>query len=129
MIFERLPKITKVEGGASPLSSPEFVLNNYRVVAFIIDNSDENELTVKVKANTEGGTAENIPFLFKANTDTEYEKIEATGKTLSAGGVYVAAITADALGRKELDRVSIELTSAESINTVFVIQTQPRYNE
>lgn len=129
MIFERLPKITKVEGGASPLSSPEFALNNYRVVAFIIDNPDENELTVKVKANTEGGTAENIPFLFKANTDTEYEKIEATGKTLSGGGVYVAAVTADALGRKELDRVSIELTSAESINTVYVIQTQSRYNE
>jgi len=129
MIFERLPKITKVEGGASPLASPEFALNNYRVVAFIIDNTDENELTVKVKANTEGGTAENIPFLLKANTDAEYEKIEATGKTLSAGGVYVAAVTADALGRKELDRVSIELTSAESINAVYVIQTQPRYNE
>jgi hypothetical protein len=52
-------------------------LSNYRVVAFIIDNPDENELTVKVKANTEGGTAENIPFLFKVNTDTEYEKIDA----------------------------------------------------
>ena len=69
MIFERLPKITKIEGGASPLNSEEFVLDNYRAIAFIITNAQDNELTIKVKANTEDGTAEYIPFLLKENTD------------------------------------------------------------
>lgn len=129
MIFERLPKITKIEGGASPLASPEFVLDNYRAVAFIITNAQDNELTIKVKANTEDGTAEYIPFLFRENSEAEYKQIDKAGETLTAGGVFIAAVTADSLGRKELDRVSVEVTSDANVETIFAMQTQPRYHE
>lgn len=129
MIFERLPKITKIEGGASPLNSEEFVLDNYRAVAFIITNAQDNELTVKVKANTEDGTAEYIPFLFRENTDVEFKPIDKAGKTLTAGGVFIVAVTVDSLGRKELDRVSVEVTSDANVETIFALQTQPRYHE
>lgn len=129
MIFERLPKITKIEGGASPLASAEFVLDNYRAVAFIITNAQDNELTIKVKANTEDGTAEYIPFLLKENTDIDFEKVDTEGKMLTAGGVFIAAVTADSLGRKELDRVSVEVISDANVETIFALQTQPRYHE
>jgi len=129
MIFERLPKITKIEGGASPLNSEEFVLDNYRAIAFIITNAQDNELTIKVKANTEDGTAEYIPFLLKENTAIDFDKIDTDGKTLTAGGVFIAAVTADSLGRKELDRVSVEVTSDANVETIFAMQTQPRYHE
>lgn len=129
MIFERLPKITKIEGGASPLASPEFVLDNYRAVAFIITNAQDNELTIKVKANTEDGTAEYIPFLFRENSEAEYKQIDKAGETLTAGGVFIAAVTADSLGRKELDRVSVEVTSDANVETIFAMQTEPRYHE
>lgn len=129
MIFERLPKITKIEGGASPLASPEFVLDNYRALAFIITNAQDNESTIKVKANTEDGTAEYIPFLFRENSEAEYNQIDKAGETLTAGGVFIVAVTADSLGRKELDRVSVEVTSDANVETIFAMQTQPRYHE
>lgn len=129
MILEKLPKITKIEGGVSPLESMELILNNYKAVAFIITNIDENEMTIKVKANTEDGVAEYIPFLCKLNEDTEFENVDDSGKTITTGGVYIVAVTADSLGRKELDRVSLEVTSATDVDAVYALQTQPRYDE
>lgn len=127
MILERLPKITKIDGGASPIESAELLLDNYSVAAFLFENAEGDTLTVKVKANTEGGTAEAVPFLFKAADAAEYEAVGAEGKTLTAGGAFIAAVTADSLGRKELDRVSVVLECDEDLATVYALQTQPRY--
>ena len=127
MIFERLPKITKIDGGASPIESGELLLDNYSAAAFLFENADGNSLTVKVKANTEDGTAEFVPFLFKAADEFEHENVGAEGKTLTAGGAFVAAVTADSLGRKELDRVIITLGCDADLTTVYALQSQPRY--
>jgi len=127
MIFERLPKITRIEADGKTLESPEITLDNYQAAAFLFENAEGNSLTVKVKANTEDGTAGAVPFLFKAADAVEYEHIGSEGKTLTAGGAFVAAVTADSLGRKELDRVSVALDCDEDLTTVYALQTQPRY--
>ena len=130
MIFERLPKITRIEGGAKTLTSPEISLDNYQAVSFLFENAEDGKsLTVKVTAKTEGGTAEAVPFLFKAADEAEFENIGAEGKTLTAVGAFVAAVTADSLGRKELSRVAITLACDEDLTTVYALQTQPRYSE
>jgi hypothetical protein len=127
MILQKLPKITHIEGGESPLSSPEFVLDNYAVTAFLFENTDGSSLTVKVMANTEGGEPEAVPFLFKEANESEYENVEATGKILTDGGAFVAVVTADSFARYELDRVSITLECDEDLTAVYALQTQPRY--
>lgn len=129
MIFERIPKITRIEGGGKTLESPEITLDNYKAVSFLFENVEGNSLTVKVKANTEDGTAEAVPFLFKAADATEFENIDAEGKTLTAGGAFVAAVTADSLAHKEFDRVSISLEGDADVATVYALLTQPRYSE
>ncbi len=77
MILKRLPKITRIEGGESPVNSPEFTFENYSVTAFLFENAEGKSLTVKVKANKEGGTAETVPFLLAAAGSTEYETVKA----------------------------------------------------
>ena len=127
MILKRFPRITRFEGGTNPFESEELTLDNYGVAAFLFENTEGNSITAKIKANTEGGTAETVPFLFKTASATEYEHIDADGKTLTAGGAFVALVTGDSLGRKELDRVSIYLESDADVTTVYALLTQPRY--
>lgn len=127
MILQKLPKITLIEGGESPLNSPEFCLDNYAVAAFLFENTDGNSLSIKVKANTEDGTAEAVPFLFKAVGESEYTAVEPDGKTLTNGGAFVAVVTADSLGQKEYDRVSVTLECDEDLTAVYALQAQPRY--
>ena len=129
MVLERLPKITKIDGGASPIESGELLLDNYSAAAFLFENAEGNSLTVKVKASTEDGDAEFVPFLFKAADEFEHENVGAEGKTLTAGGAFIASVTGDSLGRKELDRVSILLESDADLTAVYALLTQPRYSE
>ena len=130
MIFKNLPKVTKVAGGAATLTSPEFALDNYEVVAFLFEKAGAGNLTVKVKGNTDGGTAVDIPFRFKDITAEEYTAVEATGKTVTDAGAFIAVILADDLAKAGHDRVAFALsqTGAE-LSTVYVLQTQPRYTE
>lgn len=129
MILERLPKITRIEGGTKELESAEFLLENYRVAAFLFENPEENSLTVMVKANTKDGEAEPVPFLLKAADETEYEEVGAEGKTLKDAGAFVAAVSADSLSHKEFDRVSICLAGDADLPTVYALQSQPRYTD
>lgn len=129
MVFERLPKIVRIEGGATTLTSDEIVLDNHRAVLFLLENTEGNSLTVKIKANTEDGTSEAVPFLFRSVDTTEFEGVDAEGKTITAGGAFVAAVTSDSLGRKEFDRVAIDIESGEDLTTVYALLTQARYED
>jgi len=127
MIFERLPKITKVEGGTTSLKSSDVSLDNYRIAAFLFENDEGNSLNIKIKASGGIIAPAYTSFYFKPADAAEFSEVVQNEKILTGGGLFIAAVTADSLGRGEFDRVSIELTSAADIEPVFILQTQPRY--
>jgi len=127
MIFKNLPKITRIAGGANTLKSPEFMLNNYKVAAFLFENAAGNEVFVKITANGENAT-EFVPFLIKNADKNDYKNVAADGISLTDGGAFIVAVTANMLAHKEFDRISLELVSQANIATVYAIQAQPRYD-
>lgn len=132
MIIDKLPKIIKIEGGESPLESKKIVLDNHRVATFILENVEENELNVKVKAyvdDAEDSVGEYIPFLIKENNVVDFENVTDEGANLIDEGLFLVTINADSLGRNEYDRISIELTSGQDIDATYAFLTQPRYSD
>jgi hypothetical protein len=131
MVLRKLPKITRIAGGAETLNTADFALDNYRVLTFLIENGAGNELTVTVKAKkSEEGTAVAVPFRFKAVDDADYAGVTKDGKTVNTEGAFFVTVTADGLSRDEYDRAALCLSSGTAnITTVYAVQSQPRYTE
>ena len=131
-----LPKITKIEGGAATLESPEFSLSNYHTLGFLFENAASAKLTVKVTARAEdggspaGGAAKAVPFLLKPADADELENIGAEGKTIEGAGAFLAVITDRMLAHDEYDRAALSLTTdTGEVGTVYAIQDKPRYRD
>lgn len=122
-------KITGIEGGVGKVESEEFVLGNYGVAMFLFNNPNGNTATVKVKANTENGEAEYVPFKLRAGEIGGLEDVDAAGREVTEIGAIVATVTAHSLGRKECDRISVEITTDGEIATIFAILSLPRHSE
>jgi hypothetical protein len=131
MVLRKLPKITRIAGGAASLETEDFALDNYRVLTFLIENGAGNELTVTVKAKkSEEGTAVAVPFRFKAVDDADYAGVSKDGKTIAAAGAFLVTVTADGLAGGGYDRAALCLSSGTAnITTVYAVESQPRYTE
>jgi len=125
-----LAKITKIEGGAATVDSPEFTLSNHKTLAFLFENAEGTALTVKVKAAVEDGEAVPVRFLFAeagAYSD-EYEEVSAEGKEITEARTYLAVLTDRLLAHDEYDRASVSLSAdAGEIATAYALQMDPRY--
>lgn len=131
MIIQNLPKIIKLEMGedAKSITSDYFELDNYRVIAFLFENTQDNELKIKIQAqNSDDNTVNiDIPFLFKSIDSCIYEQIEKDGKVITENGAFTVLITADMLSHNEYSKVRLVLESEDNISTVYVLLSQPRY--
>ena len=124
----KVPKITMVAGGAATLNSAEFMLDNYKTLAFLFENAAGVKTTVKVKGNTEGGAAEFVPFLLKAVEAADFEEIGAEGKEITETGAFLALISDRMFSHNEYDRAALSLSAdTGTIATVYAIQYAPRY--
>jgi len=125
-----IPKMTKIEGGSDTVESAEFALSNFQTLGFLFENAAGAKLTVKVKANTEGGTAEFVPFLLRAVTETEYEEVDADGKEIDGAGTFFALITDRMLAHDERDRAALCLSvDTGDLATAYALQFKPRYSD
>ncbi len=121
-------KITKIDGGAARVDSPEFELGNYQTLGFLVTNPDGQTLTVTLKGNTEGGTAKAIGFRVRTAAATEFEDAGADGKEIADEGTFYIEVKDTDLAREEYDRVSLHLAAdTGEAATAFAVQDNPRY--
>lgn len=130
------PKITVIPVDSTTVTSDDISLANFGVVSFIVGTAKKDgTATITIKANTEGGTAKAVPFLYKKNEDKEFSEATAEGVTVTQTAddaeVFIAMITDRMLAHDELDRVSItvEASDADTLATLYAFQTCPRYSD
>ena len=125
----RLPKITKIEGGAATVNSDAFSLDNYKTLAFLFENTAGATLSVKVKASADGGAAVPVNFLLKAVDAADFEEVESdSGKEITDAGAFLAVVNDRMLAHDEFDSVSVSLEAdTGEVGTVYAIQDAPRY--
>lgn len=122
-------KITKINGGAATLESNAIALDNYQTVGFLFENIAGTKLTVKVKANKDGGAATAVPFTLEDTQTGKRESIEADGKEITAAGAFLAIITGGNLSRSEYGGAALSLSvDTGEVSGAFALQTNPRYN-
>jgi hypothetical protein len=124
----KLPKITRIKCGTQKDTSGEFLLGNYKTLAFLFENTADTKMAVTANGNIEGGTAKAIPFLFKAVEAGDFEEVGADGKIVTEAGAFLAVVTDGCLAKSGLDRVSVTLeVDTGTVASAYALQDAPRY--